>query len=106
MCVRTVIVTFSGLWWSGPCDSDLHLTACLCLTACQPDCNCAYTTSSASAQFDMLKLRNELISLYTVDSIRRVATECIVPMITQVLRLYIFCAVDRGANPTCNDSVY
>lgn len=35
-------------------------------------------------QFDMLKLRNELISLYTVDSIRRVATECIVPMITQV----------------------
>lgn len=32
----------------------------------------------------MLKLRNELISLFTVDTIRRVATECIVPMITQV----------------------
>ncbi|CAN0048015.1 unnamed protein product [Hapterophycus canaliculatus] len=38
----------------------------------------------AFVQFDMLKLRNELISLYTVDSIRRIATECLVPMITQV----------------------
>lgn len=37
----------------------------------------------AFVQFDMLKLRNELISLYTVDSIRRIATECILPMITQ-----------------------
>ncbi|CAM9171897.1 unnamed protein product [Scytosiphon promiscuus] len=37
----------------------------------------------AFVQFDMLKLRNELISLYTVDSIRRIATECLVPMITQ-----------------------
>ncbi|CBJ25617.1 conserved unknown protein [Ectocarpus siliculosus] len=37
----------------------------------------------AFVQFDMLKLRNELISLFTVDTIRRVATECIVPMITQ-----------------------
>lgn len=35
-------------------------------------------------QFDMLKLRNELVSLCTVDSIRRVATECVVPMIVQV----------------------
>lgn len=32
----------------------------------------------------MLKLRNELISLFTVDSVRRIATECLVPMITQV----------------------
>lgn len=35
-------------------------------------------------QFDMFKLRNELISLFTVDSIRRVLTECVVPLITQV----------------------
>ncbi|CAM9401930.1 unnamed protein product, partial [Laminaria digitata] len=34
-------------------------------------------------QFDMFKLRNELISLFTVDSIRRVLTECVVPLITQ-----------------------
>ena len=32
----------------------------------------------------MLKLRNELISLFMVDSIRRILTECVVPLITQV----------------------
>ena len=32
----------------------------------------------------MFKLRNELASLFTVDCIRRVATQCLVPLISQV----------------------
>lgn len=40
--------------------------------------------TSGLYQFDMLKLKWELISLYTVDSFRRIATECLVPMISQV----------------------
>lgn len=32
----------------------------------------------------MVKLRNELVALYTVDSIRRIATECLVPMAGQI----------------------
>ncbi|CAN0380365.1 unnamed protein product [Ascophyllum nodosum] len=37
----------------------------------------------AFVQFDMFKLRNELASLFTVDCIRRVATQCLVPLISQ-----------------------
>lgn len=35
----------------------------------------------------MQKLRNELVSLYTVDTIRRIATECLVPMVSQTFSL-------------------
>lgn len=46
-------------------------------------CSLCTTVCIVLFQFDMQKLRNELVSLYTVDSIRRMATECIVPLIVQ-----------------------
>ena len=38
----------------------------------------------AFTQFDIHKLRVELISIYTVDSLRRVVTESLVPFLLQV----------------------
>lgn len=36
-------------------------------------------------ELDIVKLRGELVSLYTVDSLRRVAVECVVPIVLQAI---------------------